>query len=201
MTGSSATTFNPNGNLTIAEALVLACRLRSTYVGDGETFAANGGTWYQPYVDYAVKNGIITDGAYTDYTATATRAQFAAILAAALPDEALPAINSVTSLPDLDANATYAAAVLKLYNAGILTGSDAAGSFKPTSTIQRSEVATIVTRMADKSLRKTFTLTAAPTEQQGRSPMRTQADLEGTWSAVYTDGSLYEYTFSGDHFT
>ena len=201
MTGSSATTFNPNGNLTIAEALVLACRLHSTYVGDGETFAVNGGTWYQPYVDYAVKNSIVAAGAYTDYTATATRAQFAAILAAALPDEALPAINSVTSLPDLDASATYATAVLKLYNAGILTGSDSAGSFKPTSTIQRSEVATIVTRMADKSLRKTFTLTAAPTEQQGRSPMRTQADLEGTWSAFYFDGSLYEYTFSGNHFT
>ena len=54
MTGSSATTFNPSGNLTIAEALVLACRLHSTYVGDGETFAPDGGTWYQPYVDYAV---------------------------------------------------------------------------------------------------------------------------------------------------
>ena len=201
MTGSSATTFNPNGNLTIAEALVLACRLHSTYVGDGETFTVDGGAWYQPYVDYALKNGIITDGAYTDYTATATRAQFAAILAAALPDEALPAINSVTALPDLDANAAYAAAVLKLYNAGILTGSDSAGSFKPTSTIQRSEVATIVTRMADKSLRKTFTLSAVPTEQKGRSPMRTQADMEGTWSAVYFDGSLYEYTFSGNHFT
>ena len=201
MTGSSTTTFNPNGNLTIAEALVLACRLHSTYVGDGETFAANGGIWYQPYVDYAVASGIIAANAYTDYTATATRAQFAAILAATLPDEALPAINSVTSLPDLDASATYATAVLKLYNAGILTGSDSAGSFKPTSTIQRSEVATIVTRMADKSLRKTFTLTAAPTEQQGRSPMRTQADLEGTWSAFYFDGSLYEYTFSGNHFT
>ena len=201
MTGSSDTTFNPNGNLTIAEALVLACRLHSTYVGDGETFTTSGGTWYQPYVDYAVKNGIITDGAYTDYTATATRAQFAAILAAALPDEALPAINSVTSLPDLDANATYAAAVLKLYNAGILTGSDAAGSFKPTSTIQRSEVATIVTRMADKSLRKTFTLTAAPTEQQGRSPMRTQADMEGSWYGEINASGEYEYTFSGNHFT
>ena len=105
MTGSSATTFNPNGNLTIAEALVLACRLHSTYMGDGETFAVDGGTWYQPYVDYAVASSIITAGAYADYTATATRAQFAAILAATLPDEALPAINSVTSLPDLDANA------------------------------------------------------------------------------------------------
>ena len=184
MTGSSETTFNPNGNLTIAEALVLACRLHSTYMGDGETFAVDGGTWYQPYVDYAVASSIITAGAYADYTATATRAQFAAILAAALPDEALPAINSVTSLPDLDANATYAAAVLKLYNAGILTGSDAAGSFKPESTIQRSEVATIVTRMADKSLRKTFTLGDQETEgaeQPIAAASYTLNDLQGTW--------------------
>lgn len=217
MTGSSATTFNPSGNLTIAEALVLACRLHSTYVGDGETFAPDGGTWYQPYVDYAVETGIIADGAYTDYTATATRAQFAAILAAALPDEALPAINSVTKLPDLDANATYAAAVLKLYNAGILTGSDAAGSFKPTSTIQRSEVATIVTRMADKSLRKTFTLSeAASTPGVSASTrkfdgMLTVDDLQGVWYA-HRDPSTTsivpgfqfdneeEWTFNGDQF-
>ena len=217
MTGSSETTFNPNGNLTVAEALVLACRLHSTYAGDGETFAANGGTWYQPYVDYAVKNGIITDGAYTDYTATATRAQFAAILAAALPDEALPAINSVTKLPDLDANAAYAAAVLKLYNAGILTGSDAAGSFKPTSTIQRSEVATIVTRMADKGLRKTFTLTEAASTPSVSSSTRkfdgmlTADDLQGVWYA-HRDPSTTsivssfqfdneeEWTFNGDQF-
>ena len=218
MTGSNETTFNPNGNLTVAEALVLACRLHSTYVGDGEPFAPNGGTWYQPYVDYAVKNGIITDGAYTDYTATATRAQFAAILAAALPDEALPAINSVTKLPDLDANATYAAAVLKLYNAGILTGSDAAGSFKPASTIQRSEVATIVTRMADKSLRKTFTLSEAASTTPSVSAstkkfdgMLTADDLQGVWYA-HRDPSTTsiipgfqfdneeEWTFNGNQF-
>ena len=205
MTGSSATTFNPNGNLTIAEALVLACRLHSTYVGDGETFAVDGGTWYQPYVDYAVKNGIIAANAYTDYTVTATRAQFAAILAAALPDEALPAINSVTKLPDLDANAAYAAPVLKLYNAGILTGSDAAGSFKPTSTIQRSEVATIVTRMADKGLRKTFTLTAAPA-QPAEDGAITLEDLQGTWSFLTyaSDGKVVsgrEVVISGDQIT
>ena len=210
MTGSSATTFNPNGNLTIAEALVLACRLRSTYVGDGETFAARGGTWYQPYVDYAVNNDIVSAGAYANYTATATRAQFAAILAAALPDEALPAINSVTSLPDLDANAAYAAAVLKLYNAGILTGSDSAGSFKPTSTIQRSEVATIVTRMADKSLRKTFTLTAAPSTPATSvsssvkkfDGMIDADDLQGVWQCHTDPGgskdTLSEWIFDGN---
>ena len=203
MTGTSGTAFDPSGNLTLAETVVLAARLHSIYTGDGASFTG-GATWYQPYVDYAIQNGIIASGAYSDYSATATRAQFASILAAALPSEALPAINTVTALPDVDANATYAAAALKLYNAGILTGSDASGTFNPTSYIQRSEVATIVTRMADQSQRKTFTLSTAQAQgpaQQGRSPMRTQADLEGTWSAVYTDGSLYEYTFSGDHFT
>uniref|UniRef100_UPI0025D9C425 hypothetical protein n=1 Tax=uncultured Intestinimonas sp. TaxID=1689265 RepID=UPI0025D9C425 len=83
----------------------------------------------------------------------------------------------------------------------------AAGSFKPDTTIQRSEVATIVTRMADPSLRKTFTLTPAETqeEQTVSSDKRfsnpiTAEDLEGTWSATYFDGSIYEYTFSGNQF-
>ena len=191
MEGSSATTFNPSGNLTIAEALVLACRLHSTYVGDGATFIGNGGAWYQPYVDYAVETAILSPGTYSDYTATATRAQFASILAAALPAEALTAINSVTTLPDVAADAAYAPAVLSLYNAGVLTGSDAAGSFKPDTTIQRSEVATIVTRMADPSLRKTVTL--SPAEGTGTQPSAsgkkfdsttiTADDLQGTWYA------------------
>ena len=207
MEGSSATTFNPSGNLTIAEALVLACRLHSTYVGDGATFTGNGGAWYQPYVDYAVETAILSPGTYSDYTATATRAQFASILAAALPAEALTAINSVTALPDVAADAAYAPAVLSLYNAGVLTGSDAAGSFKPDTTIQRSEVATIVTRMADPSLRKTFTLTPAETTQQEEPASSTKRfdgpitaeDLQGTWYVAY--GAMEEeYTFDGDQF-
>ena len=207
MEGSSATTFNPSGNLTIAEALVLACRLHSTYVGDGATFAGSGGAWYQPYVDYAVETAILSPGTYSDYTATATRAQFASILAAALPAEALTAINSVTALPDVAADAAYAPAVLSLYNAGVLTGSDAAGSFKPDTTIQRSEVATIVTRMADPSLRKTFTLTTGETTQPEESTSSTKRfdgpitaeDLQGTWYVAY--GAMEEeYTFDGDQF-
>ena len=187
MEGNTGTTFNPSGNLTIAEALVLACRLHSTYVGDGATFTGSGGAWYQPYVDYAVEQGIVTAGAYADYGATATRAQFASILAAALPAEALTAINTVTALPDVPADAAYAPAVLSLYNAGVLTGSDAAGSFKPDTTIQRSEVATIVGRMADPSLRKTFTLTAGETTQPEEPAQTaddgqiTMDDLQGVW--------------------
>lgn len=219
MTGTGPNAFNPSGNLSVAETVVLAARLHSTYVGDNAAFTGSG-DWYQPYVDYAVENGIIAAGAYSDYTAAATRAQFAAILAAALPDEALPAINSVTSLPDLDASAAYAAAVLKLYNAGILTGSDSAGSFKPESTIQRSEVATIVTRMADKSLRKTFTLTAAPSTPTTSASSSVKKfdgmidadDLQGVWYAhrdpsttsiveAFQFDNEEEWIFSGDQFT
>ena len=209
MEGSSATTFNPSGNLTIAEALVLACRLHSTYVGDGATFAGSGGAWYQPYVDYAVETAILSPGTYSDYTATATRAQFASILAAALPAEALMAINSVTALPDVAATAPYAGAVLMLYNAGVLTGSDSAGSFKPDTTIQRSEVATIVTRMADPSLRKTFTLTPAETgeiTQPADDGQITLDDLQGVWYSKeeleYSDTvTEKEWIIEGDQLT
>ena len=218
MTGTGANAFDPSGDLTLAETVVLAARFHSIYTGDGASFTG-GATWYQPYVDYAIQNGIIPSGAYSDYGATATRAQFASILAAALPSEALPAINTVTVLPDVDANATYAAAALKLYNAGILTGSDAAGTFNPESSIQRSEVATIVTRMADQSQRKTFTLSAAQTQAPAVSSttkkfdgMLTQDDIQGTWYA-HRDPSLTsivpafqfdneeEIIFNGDQFT
>ena len=60
--------------------------------------------------------------------------------------------------------AAYQPAVLRLYNAGILKGSDQYGSFKPDTSITRAEVAAIVTRMADRSLRQTFTLEAKPVE-------------------------------------
>ena len=218
MTGTGANAFDPSGDLTLAETVVLAARFHSIYTGDGASFTG-GATWYQPYVDYAIQNGIIPSGAYSDYGATATRAQFASILAAALPSEALPAINTVTVLPDVDANATYAAAALKLYNAGILTGSDAAGTFNPESSIQRSEVATIVTRMADQSQRKTFTLSAAQTQAPAVSSttkkfdgMLTQDDIQGTWYA-HRDPSLTsivpafqfdneeEIIFDGNQFT
>ena len=60
-------------------------------------------------------------------------------------------------------------AVYRLYRAGILTGSDDLGTFYPDSSIQRSAVAAIVTRMASPALRKTVTLAppagAKPTVQ------------------------------------
>jgi len=151
--------YDPAGEITIAQTLALACRLHNIYYG-GSGELKQGNPWYQVYVDYAIDNEIILAKTYDDYTAKATRSQFAAILAAALPKEALKQINEVRdgAIPDVPMNASHADAIYMLYRAGILTGNDKAGTFGPNTNIQRSAVAAIVTRMAQESARKSVTL-------------------------------------------
>lgn len=159
----SGRTFSPSSNITIAETLALADRLHSIYHTGTDSFT-EGTPWYQVYVDYAIANGIISQGQYSNYTAKATRAQFAIILAAAFPASALPAINDIRpgAIPDVPAGASYASVAYMLYNAGILSGRSN-GAFAPDTNIQRSEVATIVVRMADPSQRERFTLAVPAT--------------------------------------
>jgi len=161
--GNSATTYNPTGNITLVETITLASRLHNIYYGGMEVFEQNG-PWYQVYIDYAIANGIISETQYADYALLATRAQFAEIFAKALPVEALSEINSIEigSLPDVTGEEDYGNAVYMLYNAGILTGSDAYGTFNPNNHIQRSEVAAMTVRMAITSSRKMVTLEKRP---------------------------------------
>ena len=156
--GQSATRFAPDSSLTVAEAVKLAACLHSIYNTGSADFASSS-PWYRTYADYALQNGILT-AERSDYTQPASRAVFASVLAAALPAEALGAINTIAdgAIPDVSSSASYADAVYLLYRAGVLTGSDSTGRFMPSSTIKRSEVAAIVTRMADPSLRRTFSL-------------------------------------------
>lgn len=159
--GTSDTTFSPNSNLTIAEAITLASRMNNIYYGNTYSFVS-GDVWYQTYVDYAIKNGIIKNNEYSNYDAFATRYQFAKIFSSALPDDALQVINQVAdnSIPDVPMQSSYANAVYKLYRAGILTGNDANGTFAQNTNIQRSAVAAIVSRMANMGLRQRITLNA-----------------------------------------
>jgi hypothetical protein len=163
MNGTSATAFSPGSNLTIAEAVKLASCLHSIYNNGAANFTA-AEPWYQPYVDYAQLNGIISS--FANYTAPATRSDFATIFAKSLPDEALTALNTIgdTAIPDVTLGYSYGPAVYKLYRAGILTGSDSAGTFYPNTYITRDSVAAIAVRMADPSYRQTLTLTAPEKE-------------------------------------
>ena len=149
--------YDPNGNITIAQAITMACRMHSIYHGGSGTFV-QGTPWYQVYVDYALQKGMIRAGQFADYNKPATRAQFAVILSAALPDEALPVINTVTTLPDVHPEESHGAAVYRLYRAGVLSGNDAYGTFTPRNSITRAEAAAILSRMVQPSLRKTLAL-------------------------------------------
>lgn len=163
MTGTTATQFDPLGNVTLAQAITMAARVHSIYETGAENFKPTD-PWFKVYVEYAYKSGIISNTLYEgNVEKEATRAQFAEIFAAALPADGLISINKVQdgAIPDVSANSSLAPAVYKLYRAGILTGSDEKGTFYPNRSITRAEAAAIVSRMGDSSARKGVTLTAA----------------------------------------
>ena len=118
--------------------------------------------WYDSYVSYAVANGIIEKD-YASYTAAqmnapVTRGEFVHIFHGA--EDAYKAINTVAdnAIPDVKATDKFAAEIYEFYRAGILTGSDAKGTFHPASSIKRSEVATILLRMFETSARVSIDL-------------------------------------------
>ena len=150
MNGDSATTFNPAGTLTVAEGITIASRINETLTGV-KIPAGNGGEWYQMYVDYAIANGIMTAEQFDSYDLNIKRFEIAELLAKVAGD--LPAANNVTKLPDVASGVSYAPAVLKLYNAGILGGNDEYGTFAPNSYLLRSEISAMAVRIADSAKR------------------------------------------------
>lgn len=157
MKGTTPKQFSPTGALTVAEAIVMADRLHEIYT-TGQSTLTNGEPWYQTYVDYALENGIVQAGDFTSYTAKATRGQMAYIFSRALPASVLPSINNVQTLPDVTGSTKYSQEIFSLYNAGVLTGSDVFGTFKPNDNIIRAEAAAILTRVALPEQRKTVVL-------------------------------------------
>jgi len=158
MNGMTDTTFEPNGNMSIGQAITLAARIYSTYMGDSPDFTAKGDEmWYMPYIRYAYEKGVISSKyynlGYADFDKDVLRVQFAEIFSGALPENALPQINTVEDgdIPDMLISDAGGKSVYKLYRAGILTG-DTDG-FRPYSKITRCQVAAIATRMADSDLR------------------------------------------------
>lgn len=150
--------FRPADSVTLGEAVALADRLHSLYHTGEAEFAATE-PWYEAYVDYAVQSGIVTDAA-ASWTEPATRAEFAGVLAHALPEEALPPVNEIADgqLPDVKMPHPRSAEIYSLYRAGVLTGNNSYGAFAPESTIERSSAAAIVARMAYRSLRQKYVL-------------------------------------------
>lgn len=158
MQGTGSGYFTPLGNVTVAQAIALSVRLHLRSQGESDALV-QGKPWYQVYVDYALDAGILTEQpAKSELDRAITRGEFAALLARSLPEEELEAINTVTSIPDVSKNDPYADAIYQLYRAGVFQGADGTGAFQPERTITRAETAAVVCRMADSSLRLSFTL-------------------------------------------
>ena len=179
--------FEPAGNISVIETVVTACRLHNIYNGGTHVFETMQ-PWYQPYVRYASTNDIFRPWEYSDYSVKATRAQFASILANALPKEALPLINSIDNgaIPDVPMSADYADAVYLLYRAGIIIG-DETNAFRADRQISRAEVAAILTRMANPDLRLSVTL-----PEKSTYPLTYTVNADGTSCTVTgCDPSVY----------
>ena len=146
MNGTSDSTFEPNGNVTVAEAITMASRAASIYAG--ETIPAAEGEWYQMYVNYAISKGFVKEGQFDSYDRAAKRYEVAQIFENAMPDGYFAAKNDVKEIPDVDASLPYSADLLTLYKAGVVMGSDSYGNFRPEDNIIRAEAAAIINRVA-----------------------------------------------------
>jgi len=154
MLGNGDGKFNPEGNVTLAEAITMASRVYNIYNGgDGSFDTSSGEKWYDGIVAYAIENKIISSSDFTDFERAATRAEMAYIFSNSLPAVEYDVINEKISAPDVKASEKYSSQILKLYKAGIVVGSDDNHNFFPASNIKRSEAAAIICRVVDKTQR------------------------------------------------
>ena len=150
--GTSASKFSPDGKFTVAQALTAAVNIHKAYNGTSVRAAAQGESWYAPYVEYAIANGIITASQFDNVERNITRGEMAIVFASILPDSEYKAIRSGSN-PDVTSDMACFAAVQKLYNAGIVGGDAGSGNFRPSDEIVRSEACVIFTRIAAREYR------------------------------------------------
>lgn len=143
--------FKPARPITLAEVAVLCARIHSQETGAP---IPTGESWYGGAIELLLTLAGDAPGPWealqTTPKAPATRLDFARLLDLVWGADA-PQYNDYTALPD-----TEDAAVLRLYNAGILTGTDALGSFVPWRGLTRAEVAAMAARVAQPTLRKGY---------------------------------------------
>lgn len=153
MKGSGAA-FNPGGQITIAELAMICARINERLTGMAVPEKEDGEIWYAPAIRVMEELGIDTGA---DPMARATRNDFARLLSAVCGGDTLAPINAITALPDTDSWD-----VLRLYNAGILTGTDKYGTFSPNGSLSRAETAAMLARLVRPSLRKSFVPAVRP---------------------------------------
>ena len=146
--GNADGTFAPESNMTYAQFLVVLSQF------SGDTISpVEGGVWYDGYVNWAKEQELIPQAMLSgfDPNAAITRQDMAALFGTFLEayNPSYEVVNDQEpSFPDQGAIADYAAdGVTACLRAGIMSG-NADGSFNPTGTATRAQVAVTMVQMA-----------------------------------------------------
>ena len=146
-TGTSATTFNPNGICTRAQAVTFLWRAAGSPAAKSSAmpFAdVKAGSYYYDAVLWAVEQGITTGTSATTFIpdATCTRAQIVTFLWRA---NGSPAVSGNSAFTDVAADAYYAAAVTWAEKNDI-TGGIGGGLFGSNNNCTRAQIVTFIYR-------------------------------------------------------
>jgi len=142
--------FNPQGTLTVAEAIKISACINANFYEKEINPYDNSIHWADCYYDYALENGIIkeTDFIKADFDKAITRDRLYYIFANTLPDSEYIAINEKELAPEKSMT-DYTE---KLFCAGILTGTE--HGFESNNNITRADTVVMVSRMTAYSRRR-----------------------------------------------
>ena len=152
--GNPDETFNPNGNLSIAEALTLASRVNAIFYNRTEDLNSDSKSnvhWADGILNYAEKNGIVSEGYSDNLDNVCTRVQMADMFAKSIPTDNFTEINSM----DLAPSQTASEAIATLFKAGVLVGDS--NGFRENDSVTRAESAAIINRVVTPAQRVTVT--------------------------------------------
>lgn len=201
MIGTGAGRFSPRNNVTIEQGVILFARLAAKQRGETIPAAED---WFSPYYDYLIHRRLLQE---TEYRAgTLMTREFFAVLLTRISDETmLEPINEVLFLPDYDTTSSLGQDILKLYNAGIITGIDQIGSFSKERPITRAELAVMMCRFLQPDQRVTFTprlpsgLTVSAVPLPADEWQGSQISFNGCYIAIKHDTGVTDvYRHTGD---
>ena len=173
--GTGADTFSPDSNMTIAEAVKLAACLHSTYTtGSADFPAIQGQPRWQVYADYCLEEGILAEP-FADYGNAITRAQFAVLFAAALPETALTEMNDIPdgTIPDVRLSDSWGSS-----NRRERRDSTLRGTRRRTSTTARFRLSGLTTATAGS----TPTVARREAHDEAPAPRRAAAAARGRYA-------------------
>ncbi|MBQ2915450.1 MAG: S-layer homology domain-containing protein [Clostridia bacterium] len=159
MTHKEENFFAPNASVTYAELVEIAANLHQIKTASAPV-AETEGRWYQPYVDYCKENGIINKD--YNWDESVSRAEFIDIFSRVATVNDLKAFNNIEdgAIPDVSEDSDYYDSIYKFYRAGIFQGVDELYNCKPDGLIRRYEIACVINRIMNPSVRYSIELIA-----------------------------------------